>query len=309
MSGTSIVVYSGATAATYVSGGNFGVNALAAGTANSLCYNTATLGGFYTLATCSSDARLKQNVTPLDGPTALAGINALNTVSFNWDSSFSSDQTLQFGLLAQEVAQVFPNLVSRTAPTPLTPDGTYSINFNGLYAPIIKSIQEMDIKVQDISSLDTTSATSLGSLIKQFLADSTNGIGDFFANRVRTKEICVAKSDGSEFCATGDQLEAIVGNSGSSNPVPEPSPEPSSDTTPPVITLVGDVTITLSINDTYTEQGAEALDNIDGSITPVITGTVDTATVGTYTITYTATDLSNNVSTTTRTVNVTEPAL
>jgi hypothetical protein len=27
---------------------------------------------------------------------------------------------------------------------------------------------------------------------------------------VHTKEICVAKSDGTEFCANGDQLEAVI---------------------------------------------------------------------------------------------------
>ena len=46
------------------------------------------------------------------------------------------------------------------------------------------------------------------------------------------------------------------------------------------------------------------MDAFHGS-TPVSTsGNVDTGTVGTYTITYTATDLDNNTVTATRTVNV-----
>jgi hypothetical protein len=170
----------------------------------------------------------------------------------------------------------------------------------------------LDIKVQSIPTLTDQSlyikvADFLRGIAEQGIAivDSvrTNNIE---SENINTKTLCL---DG--LCITKDQLQQILNSQSvpSSTPTPEPSPEPSSDTTPPVITLVGDVTITLSINDTYTEQGAEALDNIDGSITPIITGTVDTATVGTYTITYTATDLSNNVSTTTRTVNVTEPVL
>jgi hypothetical protein len=43
-----------------------------------------------------------------------------------------------------------------------------------------------------------------------WFADKSNGIGDFFANKVHTKEICVAKSDGTEFCANGDQLESMI---------------------------------------------------------------------------------------------------
>ncbi len=79
------------------------------------------------------------------------------------------------------------------------------------------------------------------------------------------------------------------------------------DTIPPVITLNGGTPVTLTQGSTYTELGATANDNVDGPITPVITGTVDTSTIGTYIVTYTATDSSNNVASTTRTVNVIAP--
>ncbi len=80
------------------------------------------------------------------------------------------------------------------------------------------------------------------------------------------------------------------------------------DTIPPVITLNGDNLIILVQGDTYTEEGATASDDKDGNVPVVITGTVDTATAGTYTLTYTATDSANNTSSTTRTVNV-EPLI
>jgi hypothetical protein len=44
----------------------------------------------------------------------------------------------------------------------------------------------------------------------KWFADATNGITEFFAKRVHTEEICVAKSDGTEVCITGDQLEDIL---------------------------------------------------------------------------------------------------
>lgn len=78
------------------------------------------------------------------------------------------------------------------------------------------------------------------------------------------------------------------------------------DTTAPVITLNGENPLTLTVGDTYTEPGATANDDRDGAVTVNITGSVDTATAGTYTITYTATDSSGNTAQVTRTVIVEE---
>ena len=72
------------------------------------------------------------------------------------------------------------------------------------------------------------------------------------------------------------------------------------DTTPPVITVLGNNPETVEVGSTYTDAGATA----DGGETVTTSGTVDTNTVGVYTMTYTATDSSNNVATATRTVNV-----
>ena len=78
------------------------------------------------------------------------------------------------------------------------------------------------------------------------------------------------------------------------------------DTTAPVITLTGDASITLEVGATYTEEGATATDNYDTSLTVVVGGdTVDTSTVGTYTVTYNVSDAAGNAATeVSRTVNV-----
>ena len=82
------------------------------------------------------------------------------------------------------------------------------------------------------------------------------------------------------------------------------------DTTAPVITLVGDAVVDLSVGDTYSESGATASDNVDGDISAdiVIGGdSVDTSTVGQYTVTYNVSDDAGNAATeVTRTVNVTD---
>ena len=76
--------------------------------------------------------------------------------------------------------------------------------------------------------------------------------------------------------------------------------------TPPVITLNGANPMNLNVGDTFTDPGATANDKEDGDITSkiVVTGTVDTTTAGTYTLTYTITDSGGLSATTTRTVNV-----
>jgi hypothetical protein len=76
------------------------------------------------------------------------------------------------------------------------------------------------------------------------------------------------------------------------------------DTTPPVITLNGASSITLECGvNTYTEAGATAVDDCDGAVSVVRSGSVQDE-PGTYTITYTATDASGNTATATRTVQV-----
>jgi hypothetical protein len=73
----------------------------------------------------------------------------------------------------------------------------------------------------------------------------------------------------------------------------------------PVITRTGDATINLTVGDSYTDAGATATDEIDGSVTVTPSGTVNTAVAGTYTITYNASDAAGNAATAvTRTVIV-----
>ncbi len=80
------------------------------------------------------------------------------------------------------------------------------------------------------------------------------------------------------------------------------------DQTPPTITLNGPASLALEAGvDSYVEQGATATDNVDGDLTQaiVITGSVDAATVGTYTLNYDVADNQGQTAmTVTRTVNV-----
>jgi hypothetical protein len=79
------------------------------------------------------------------------------------------------------------------------------------------------------------------------------------------------------------------------------------DVTPPVITLLGDASVTVTEGDTYTDAGATASDDVDGNITANIAtvNPVDTNTPAVYTVTYNVSDSAGNAATeVTRTVTV-----
>ncbi|MCP4275875.1 MAG: DUF5011 domain-containing protein, partial [Gammaproteobacteria bacterium] len=77
------------------------------------------------------------------------------------------------------------------------------------------------------------------------------------------------------------------------------------DTTAPTITLTGDNPLTVEANSTFIDPGATVTDNVDTGLTVTVTGTVDTTTVGTYTLSFDVSDTAGNAATTeTRTVIV-----
>ena len=76
------------------------------------------------------------------------------------------------------------------------------------------------------------------------------------------------------------------------------------DTTAPIVTVIGANPTEIIIGDSYFELGATAIDDTDGEIFVTNTGDVNTAEIGQYIISYSATDNAGNEGTATRTVNV-----
>ena len=159
--------------------------------------STAIVSGTGAALYCSSDERLKTNITDL--PSALAQINQLRPVEFNWDNDPTGTKSI--GFIAQEMQQVYPQFVSVVDPT----TGYLGVNYQALVGPIVKSIQEMDLKLEPLTSLDPNQDNSLASLIKTYLANSLNGIETIFANKVQTNELCVGTT-----CVTQTQLQILL---------------------------------------------------------------------------------------------------
>ena len=92
---------------------------------------------------CSSDIRLKQNITPLS--YGLREVLHLRPAKWEWKSP--STAHLNFGLIAQDVEPVLPELILRNVDT----NGSLGLHYTGLIPILINAIQEQQ---DTISALD-----------------------------------------------------------------------------------------------------------------------------------------------------------
>jgi hypothetical protein len=174
-----------------------------------------------------SDLRLKANISTL-ASSSLDQILALNPVTYDWISAVAP-ATTQIGFVAQEVQAIFPQLVSNSGTSVIvnadgsttTVANTLGMNYTGLIPPMVRAIQELNLKLEDLAT--TTPELKEGSFPSRFFTalkdrliawftDATNGITDFFAKIGHFDEVCAKNSDGTETCVDGDQLKALLGS-------------------------------------------------------------------------------------------------
>ncbi|MFA6386380.1 MAG: tail fiber domain-containing protein, partial [Candidatus Paceibacterota bacterium] len=157
--------------------------------------------------TASSDERLKS--IQGDFKTGLQAVLALNPILYKWNSTSGMEMNSTYaGFSAQNVQTVIPEAVDTD------PRGYLSLQDRPIMAATVNAIKELNLKVEDLSSLDTTKATSLGSLITKFMGDISNNVTDLYASvihsdKVETKMLCVGTT-----CVTEDQFLEIVNKSG-----------------------------------------------------------------------------------------------
>ena len=90
-----------------------------------------------------SDARWKKEIETIDN--ALERVTSLHGVNFKWKDT-ESDDTLQMGVVAQEVEKVFPEVVS-------TDDQGYkSVAYDKLVAPLIEAIKEQQTQIEALQA-------------------------------------------------------------------------------------------------------------------------------------------------------------
>ncbi|MBI4068214.1 hypothetical protein HY413_02290 [Candidatus Kaiserbacteria bacterium] len=192
--------------------------------------------------------------------------------------------------------------------------------------PIDKTLQaHADTGTETHDSLLADFLANIFAKISVWLADAANGIGDFFAKRVHTDELCVK-----DVCVNRDQLAALLasqsnGSSSNSSSVTNAtsSPAAANDNTPPIVTVNGNASSTIDVGSTYVDLGASVTDDHDQNLgihffvngTEVQDIQLDTgsasspqgSTTTTYSIEYRATDTAGLTGSAMRTVTVVAP--
>lgn len=93
----------------------------------------------------NSDERLKQNITPIQSSAEI--LSKLRPVSYFWNEKGKKkggNAQLQYGLVAQEVEKVLPNIVNTDN------DGYKSVNYNELIPLLLETVQEQGKKINEL---------------------------------------------------------------------------------------------------------------------------------------------------------------
>jgi hypothetical protein len=152
-------------------------------------------------------------------------------------------------------------------------------------------------------TLDTSDIT----LYKTGTADAILGVSGS-GNMTRTVTLSGITGDGT----LGFSIGPGTATDASSNSAPPAGPSAITvvDGVAPVITIIGSNPVQIARDTQYTDAGATATDNVDGSLTDNIVvneSAVDTTMVGSYVVTYDVTDTAGNAAVqATRAVNVVE---
>ncbi len=199
-----------------------------------------------------------------------------------------------------QIATSTPNVISGTVSQSSGPDTTAPVitllGDNPVHVSVGGIFTDPGITVADNSGSTVPYVTFVNGIEQPVSAIDTGSQTTYIITYVATD----AAGNSSTITRS-----VIVGSP--SAPVTTASSTPSStDTTAPVVTLTGAAAMQITVGDTFTDPGATAADDVDGSLTAsiVVTGAVDTAIEGLYTLTYTATDAALNTASVSRVVTV-----
>ena len=117
------------------------------------------------LGTVASSARFKKNIKPMDKTSE--AILAVKPVSFQYRSD--SKGTPQFGLIAEEVAKVNPNLVVRNGNGEI-----YSVRYEAVNAMLLNEFLKEHKKVQELGATVAKQEAVIAKQQKDFQAIATH---------------------------------------------------------------------------------------------------------------------------------------
>lgn len=106
-------------------------------------WDIACAGIRYNLALARSDARLKRDIRSLNTADELQRLLSLHPVSYHWRDE-RLPQTLQYGFNAQELREVFPELVEEGGDA----EKTLSVNYQALIPLLVNALQVQQATIQ-----------------------------------------------------------------------------------------------------------------------------------------------------------------
>jgi hypothetical protein len=165
---------------------------------------------------------------------------------------------------------------------------------------VIKIIGDNPSRIEKGTSYSDNGATFVNHLGETVYADVWNNSAVIVTNSVGTSTVVYVANDGAGNTATSTRTVVVFDPS---------APESPADTTPPVITIVGDNPLTIVGTSTvpFTDPGATALDAVSGASAVEVSGLpIDPSVVSTSIIYYASRDTAGNWATSTRTVIISE---
>jgi len=184
-----------------------------------------------------------------------------------------------------------------------TTPGTYTVTYNltdlaGNAANEITrqvTVQDASAPVVSVPANITVAATDQNGTAK-----SNNDIATFLAAATANDDVdgATAVTDNApDKFPLGDTVVTFSAKDSSDNTGTSQATVSIADQTSPVITLVGESTITVNLDEPYVDPGFSALDNVDNDISGTVAiggDTVDTSAGGIYTVTYNVSDVAGN---------------
>ena len=100
----------------------------------------------------SSDLKLKNFIKPLD--YGLSYILKLKPVSYYWNGSFSGDETLQIGLIAQDIEKVNADMQieNQIVHKAKSDEDAMGVEYSKLVVPLIKAVQELNEEIEKLKA-------------------------------------------------------------------------------------------------------------------------------------------------------------
>ena len=115
-----------------------------------------------------SDERLKENIKPLG--STLDKLLQVEGKRFNFKKNENFDivpeilESETFGLIAQELLKVFPELVS----TPNSENGYYAVNYNGMIPVLLEAIKEQQTQIEKLQFILSKQSNEMTFLQERF---------------------------------------------------------------------------------------------------------------------------------------------